>query len=78
MNWGNVFINRGDLCSHNPGDPVRVGEGGGGFFNCLEKSFKVCWIVKTGSLGNLKPRGFADVLEGTTHLASGVTDSVMC
>lgn len=78
LNWGNVFKNRWDLCSHNLGDPFRVGEGGGGFFHCLEKSFKVRGIVEAGPLGNLKPRGFVDVPAETTHLASGVVDSGMC
>ena len=57
LNWGNVFKNRWDLCSHNPGDPFRVGEGGGGFFHCLEKSFKVRGGRTFGKLETQRLRG---------------------
>lgn len=40
LNWGNVFKNWWDLCSHNPGDPFRVGEGGVAFSTALRSHLK--------------------------------------
>lgn len=53
LNWGNVFKNWWDLCSHNPGDPFRVGEGGW-LSTALRSHLKYTWDSRARTFGKLE------------------------